>query len=310
MKKLFTFILISIFLLEIFCRFTQLPWLFEPAFSQIGSLRTVQYEIDKNNKIEYLFFGNSLTRDAISPKILNDYFKEDLTINAGVSAGSLYLDYKLLSDLNTPPKLIFIQSDIARFSAGVDDNFYFKKLSSFEDWNSLNRKNMNSLINQSKLYASRDLWHRYVFFRDGSEQVGNLLEKDSLGQFDVYGDQRFINEGFFDDEIYNDAWLENINLDSLYYFQKICDYSKLNNIDVVIIHLPLNIGEKSKKSKLINDYLNYLKSACGPQTRILNYLQIFEKNEDFFMDYGHLNNTGAEVFSKILTEEIGLLLMK
>jgi hypothetical protein len=310
MKKLFTFILISIFLLEIFCRFTQLPWLFEPAFSQIGSLRTVQYEIDKNNKIEYLFFGNSLTRDAISPKILNDYFKEGLTINAGVSAGSLYLDYKLLSDLNTPPKLIFIQSDIARFSAGVDDNFYFKKLSSFEDWNSLNRKNMNSLINQSKLYASRDLWHRYVFFRDGSEQVGNLLEKDSLGQFDVYGDQRFINEGFFDDEIYNDAWLENINLDSLYYFQKICDYSKLNNIDVVIIHLPLNIGEKSKKSKLINDYLNYLKSTCGPQTRILNYLQIFEKNEDFFMDYGHLNNTGAEVFSKILTEEIGLLLMK
>jgi hypothetical protein len=55
MKKLFTFILISIFLLEIICRFTQLPWLFEPAFSQIGSLRTVQNEIDKSKKIDYLF---------------------------------------------------------------------------------------------------------------------------------------------------------------------------------------------------------------------------------------------------------------
>jgi hypothetical protein len=233
-----------------------------------------------------------------------------LTINAGVSAGSLYLDYKLLSDLDTPPKLIFIQSDIARFSAGVDDNFYFKKLSSFGDWNNLSQKNINSLISQSKLYASRDIWHRYIFFRDGSEQVGNLLEKDSLGQFDVYGDQRFINEGFFDDEIYNDTWLENINNDSLYYFQKICNYSKLNNVGVVIIHLPLNIGEKSKKIKIINDYLNYLQTTCGKQTQIFNYLDIFEKNEDFFMDYGHLNNIGAEVFSKFLAEEIGSLLLK
>ena len=310
MKKLFTFILISIFLLEIICRFTQLPWLFEPAFSQIGSLRTVQNEIVKSKKIDYLFFGNSLTRDAVSPQILNNYFKEGLTINAGVSAGSLYLDYKLLSDLDTPPKLIFIQSDIARFSAGVDDNFYFKKLSSFGDWNNLSQKNINSLISQSKLYASRDIWHRYIFFRDGSKQVGNLLEKDSLGQFDVYGDQRFINEGFFDDEIYNDKWLENINIDSLYYFQKICNYSKLNNVGVVIIHLPLNIGEKSKKIKIINDYLNYLQTTCGKQTQIFNYLDIFEKNEDFFMDYGHLNNIGAEVFSKFLAEEIGSLLLK
>jgi len=310
MKKLYTFIFISIFLLEVICRYTQIPWMFEPSFSQIGSLRSVQNEIEQSRKIEFVFFGNSLTRDAVSPKILNEYFKEDVAINLGVSAGNLFLDYKLLSNLENPPKIIFIQSDIARFNIDIHSNYYFKKLSTFEDWSNLNDKNLMSLQKLSKLYESRDIWHRYVFFRDGVEQIGSLLKKDSLGQFDVYGDERFINEGFFDDSIYKDDWLVSLNEESLFYFQEICKYSKLNNINVVIMHLPLNTDTQSEKIKVLDDYLNYLQNTCGPQTQILNNIYLFEKNEDYFMDYGHLNNLGAEVFSKFISEEIYSFLLK
>ena len=67
MKKLLASFLITVFLIELLVRFTPYPWILEPSFSQMGSLRSIETEI-KNKNPKIVILGNSLVRDAISQK--------------------------------------------------------------------------------------------------------------------------------------------------------------------------------------------------------------------------------------------------
>ena len=308
MKKLFTSMFITLFLFEMLCRFSAIPWVFEPPFSQIGSLRSVEKEIDESKSIDYVFFGNSLIRDAVSPLLLdkNNNFGT-FSLNLGVSAGSTFVDYKLLTSIENSPKKIFIQADLPRFSLNFTESFYFKKLSTFEDWLDINKNNFNLSSSPSKLLSSIDIWHRLIFYRDGTTEIGETLKKDYLGQFDVYSDEVSLNQGVFNESIYNGGWINKVNKDSLYFFHKICEYSKINEIQIVLIHLPLNSENLAMKELVINDYLKYIKNECVADTQIFNYVNELSHDSGLFLDYGHLNNAGAEIFTELLIQDISLL---
>ena len=311
MRKLSIYLVITFFIFEIICRFSPIPWMFEASFSQIGSLRSVQKEIDENTNIDYIFFGNSLTRDAISPLLINQYQDSDTSsLNLGVSAGSTFVDYKLLLNLIEYPEIIFIQSDLPRLALNFSDSFYFKKLSTFEDWSNINTNKLNLSNSPSKLLQSIDIWHRFIFYRDGTARIGETLKKDYLGQFDVYDDELLIDQGAFSHDFYDNNWVEKINDDSLYFFQKICEYSKIHEIQIVLIHLPLNSENLQNKEIIINNYLQHLENECVADTEILNYTTELNSNLDLFLDYGHLNNAGAEIFTNILAEDINDLVNK
>ena len=161
---------------------------FEPSFSQIGSLRSVEKEIVEANSTKIVFLGNSLTRDAVSPLIVSDSLNlnKKEVLNLGLSAGNYFIDEYLIKSFNVKPEIIFLQVDIGRFEYDqIEDTYYFIKYSKLNDWNTISKywySPDNFLTSMSKLYASRDIWHRFVF-RNESENIGEIIKKinwDSL----------------------------------------------------------------------------------------------------------------------------------
>ena len=304
MKKLFTSFLITLFLIELLVRFTPYPWILEPSFSQMGSLRSIETEI-KNKNPKIVILGNSLIRDAISPKILssNLNMEENEIINLGVSAGNYFLDYKILESLNQKPEHIILQIDLNRF---IEDelfsSYYFIKLSKLEDLGSLPDnfsyiKHLKNIIFKS--YASSDIWHRYIFQRNESEKIGTIISKDELGQFDVYGERKLLNEGFYSIENYIDAIEEIDNSNNLFYFKKLCEYSRSNDIKILLTHLPIRSNEIDENiQKYIENYFQFIMKECVAEKKLIDNLDYNFSSNDVFLDYGHLNNTGAKVYSE------------
>jgi hypothetical protein len=304
MKKLLTSFLITVFLIELLVRFTPYPWILEPSFSQMGSLRSIETEY-KNKNPKIVILGNSLIRDAISPTILSSELnmEENDLINLGVSAGNYFLDYKVLQSLNQKPELIILQIDLNRFiNDEIFSSYYFIKLSKLEDVGILPEnfsysKYLKNIIFKS--YASSDIWHRYIFQRNESEKIGTMLPKDELGQFDIYRDRKFLNEGFYQLENYIDGVEKIRNSNNFYYFKNICSYSKSQNINIVLLHLPLKSNEIDKNiQKSINEYFEFLLTECEAKKTLINNIDFKFLESEIFLDYGHLNNLGAKEYSK------------
>tara|TARA_Y100001958_G_C21218969_1_gene544327 strand:+ start:919 stop:1872 length:954 start_codon:yes stop_codon:yes gene_type:complete len=310
MKKLITSLLLTILILETITRLTPYPWVLEPSFSQMGSLRSIEYEFENRNP-KIIFFGNSLTRDGISPKILSSKLEldEEEIINAGVSAGNLFLDYKILDSLFEYPKLIILQVDLNRFlNEQTHNSYYFKKLSTLQDLEAINFS-LKSLPDYSniflKSFASSDIWHRYIFSRNESEEIGQFIPKDNLGQFKIYAEDTQLDEGFYSLETYIGATQKINDINNFLYFKKICNLAFLNDMTIGLIHLPLNFQDFDNKiSKEIELYFDYLESECKSETFIINNIDYDFKAENVFIDYGHLNNDGALEYSVYLSNLI------
>ena len=142
-------------------------------------------------------------RDAISPKIVTtktEYIDKDV-INAGLSAGNFFVDYKLLTQAKQTPNTVILQIDLNRFlDNNLLDFFYFKKLSNIEDlFFLLNTEKVPTVIKHVlfKAVSTTDIWHRFVFGRNESENVGSLIQKDELGQFEIYDGLEQLNESFY-----------------------------------------------------------------------------------------------------------------
>ena len=259
----------------------------------------------KNKNPKIVILGNSLIRDAISPKILssNLNMEENEIINLGVSAGNYFLDYKILESLNQKPEHIILQIDLNRF---IEDelfsSYYFIKLSKLEDLGSLPDnfsyiKHLKNIIFKS--YASSDIWHRYIFQRNESEKIGTIISKDELGQFDVYGERKLLNEGFYSIENYIDAIEEIDNSNNLFYFKKLCEYSQSNDIKILLTHLPIRSNEIDENiQKYIENYFQFIMKECVAEKKLIDNLDYKFSSNDVFLDYGHLNNIGAKVYSE------------
>jgi hypothetical protein len=229
--------------------------------------------------------------------------EENDLINLGVSAGNYFLDYKVLQSLNQKPELIILQIDLNRFiNDEIFSSYYFIKLSKLEDVGILPEnfsysKYLKNIIFKS--YASSDIWHRYIFQRNESEKIGTMLPKDELGQFDIYRDRKFLNEGFYQLENYIDGVEKIRNSNNFYYFKNICSYSKSQNINIVLLHLPLKSNEIDKNiQKSINEYFEFLLTECEAKKTLINNIDFKFLESEIFLDYGHLNNLGAKEYSK------------
>ena len=306
MKKFVLTFLIFTIGLEVLVRTTTVPWIFEPSFSQIGSLRSVEKEIVEANSTKIVFLGNSLTRDAVSPLIVSDSLNlnKKEVLNLGLSAGNYFIDEYLIKSFNVKPEIIFLQVDIGRFEYDqIEDTYYFIKYSKLNDWNTISKywySPDNFLTSMSKLYASRDIWHRFVFFRNESENIGEIIKKDQLGQFEVYKNNETLNEGNFDLQKYKN-YKETIDgSNSLIYLKKICKFSQENNINLNFIHMPIKIDSDSTEADIVNDFLLYIEKQCSGVQGVYNFANFNFENNNIFLDYGHLNNIGAEEFSKNL----------
>lgn len=304
MKKLLASFLITLFLIELLVRFTQYPWILESSFSQMGSLRSIETEI-KNKNPKIVILGNSLIRDAISPKILSAELnmEDHQVVNLGVSAGNYFLDYKVLKSLNQKPEYIILQIDLNRFlNDDVFSSYYFIKLSSLDDIGNLPDnfsyiKNLKNIIFKS--YVSSDIWHRYMFQRNESEKIGTIISKDELGQFDVYGERQLLNEGLYSIENYIDAIEEINNSNNLYYFKKLCEYSNSNDIKIFLTHLPIRSNKIDENiQKHIDNYFQFIIKECVAEKNLIDNLGYQFSSDDVFLDYGHLNNTGAKLYSE------------
>ena len=270
----------------------------------MGSLRSIETEI-KNKNPKIVILGNSLIRDAISPEILSSKLnmEENEIINLGVSAGNYFLDYKVLQSLNQKPEHIVLQIDLNRFiNDEIFSSYYFIKLSKLEDLGSLpdNFSYIKYLKNiLFKSYASSDIWHRYIFQRNESEKIGTIIPKDELGQFDVYGERKLLNEGFYSIENYIDAIEEIDNSNNLFYFKKLCEYSQSNDIKILLTHLPIRSNEIDENiQKYIENYFQFIMKECVAEKKLIDNLDYNFSSNDVFLDYGHLNNTGAKVYSE------------
>jgi len=302
--------MLSILFLEIIVRLTPLPWILEPSFSQIGSLRSVDKEFQEKEPL-IVFYGNSLMRDAISPKIVaaKTKYEDHEVVNAGLSAGNFFIDYKFLTKSRKTPTTVVLQIDLNRFlNNNLTDSFYFKKLSTSEDLRFLlNTENYFTVIKHVafKAVSSSDIWHRFIFNRNESENVGSIIKKDYLGQFEIYGDLEKLNGGTFDLKDYIDSPKKIKQTTNFRYFKEICKFSKNNNVNLVLLHLPINYEEMDKYLAFeIQEFFNFLQNECPGHTAIINNLEFKFNTNNSFIDYGHLSNKGAEEYSEVITETL------
>ena len=120
MKKFVLTFLIFTIGLEVLVRTTTVPWIFEPSFSQIGSLRSVEKEIVEADSTKIVFLGNSLTRDAVSPLIVSDSLnlnvKKILVIGGAGTIGSNYIKEILVYK---PSKLVVVDFNVPCWKLGT-----------------------------------------------------------------------------------------------------------------------------------------------------------------------------------------------
>ena len=95
------------------------------------------------------------------------------------------------------------------------------------------------------------------------------------------------------------------------YFQKICKFSENNDLNLVLLHLPINHEKIDKKLSFeIQEFFKFLQNECIGAKGIINDLDFEFNGNNSFIDYGHLSNKGAEEYSKAFVGKLNNYLEK
>lgn len=277
------------------------------------------------HEINFAFFGSSHTMDAVNPTYIpNSYnFGE-----GGVNYVNAFHQLQWLKDNGLKINTIVFEIDMAIFSGIVGNEIILKTRN--ENLSKVLNKTYNQTIdlvktnlkcNLGMIKSKNDLvekinkcmpviGHGRNFFLINQSKSGRqraLGWRNSSNNFANYTkEERLVmarNSRYFRDtntKPQDDSWT---------YFLKSIDLAKNESKIVLIIYpvskeydMDLQLFNTSKK-KYYNFLLPQIK-AEGVNYILLDYYDIFFENPEYFDNPGHLNYKGAEVFSKILYQDL------
>lgn len=264
----------------------------------------------QNEAIKFLFLGDSHTERAVDTRIIPESFNYS-------SSGENYFQtyYKLKKILKKQkPKFVVLPIEIHTFSSFFtnqinDDSYWVNYINYFElakqkvDFQFICKyfkgkyySYVGEFENIYYQFATRnekpiEIYKGYVpDYRVYKPKPKNETERESRVEFHLK------NKNHFDKDL-------------TLYFEKVLDLCEKNNIKIILIKYPISVEYYNESKR----YLNFrkrernLKKITKSYENIileLDYQKLYLKENNYFRDADHLNNIGAEKFSKILYEEL------
>lgn len=242
--------------------------------------------------INYVFLGSSRVDNFIDAGVIESETKKK-ALNLGIQGAKIY-DYYLMLQLLQQQKInidsVFIQVDYV-FNMEGDSEILKSFLMPF-----IESKTISSFIKE----RDPDYWklkyipfYRYLVYDyklGFREFFSTAINKPSKTNFENGYFPKFGNSG----EKMGLALPPRIK-ESNKGINAINEFAEKNNIKIVYFIAPVCSGTKNL------DYSKKLQNKLSP---FLDFSSIFLEHDEYFFNCGHLNDKGAQKFSKIMTDTI------
>jgi len=309
--KLFTFLLVLILIL-IVINIIYYKIVISETKTYLADKSYENYIADLDDKrINYAFFGDSHTLNAINPEYINNSF------NFGGSGENYLKTYyklrKILHEDNVKLGSIILEIDLHTFSTYLTDPsfvlvdyWYYHRFIPYTVASNFSDKSLLGLFFESK----------FPFIGKGE----NLLKRQKINpiyrgwaktdwKYSDQSEQVRINNAartantFFDNQ-------ERISNISLEYFEKTLHLAKENDMAVVLIKYPISpefhdqlIAKNITQEQYYFEIFS-LVNATIDEYSVLDYYSLFFDNPEYFADQDHVNMWGAEILSKKVAEDL------
>jgi hypothetical protein len=273
--------------------------------SEIIAKRQVDNRISLvcNNKINQpnIILGSSRAASGLSPRIMNEIL-DDSTYNLGFSGSNLEFHSSILKILlanETPKRVILILDGAGTFIANNITIYRKDKLHAYLKYNTV----LSELCaNSSKNYWSskiswlyrenQNFFEALNYFREGKNVA------DITNSIDKYGFIKLPIKEFHRDETELDISSYDIKYEDkslLNAFNEIIDLCKKKGIQLVLVNPPLFRTR-------VKGFPERIKSIV-PEIDFLDFSGVIPEKKYYF-DSGHLNEIGAEKFSRVVSKKI------
>ena len=269
---------------------------------------------ENNTPYDMLFIGSSRTHRSINPQIIDSICGVN-SYNAGVESGSIAdfeITLKGYLTHHPAPKSIVLTLDLHSLSKPCQI-FYYPQYYPYLDNAAIDQTliKYGCHTNIIKLFPFLMITDLDDFTKENAIQL--LRGRDTLdipeGDFDYKG---YISNG--------DKYIEKEKLEQVIKVMSICDEAiasleeildicKEKNIDIIFTYAPEYNFNLQKRRTNVNEIFNYITlKACKNHIPYLrnDSLELC-KNPRFFANNGHLNKSGAIVYSAILAKQLNAL---
>jgi len=268
-----------------------------------GEFKRLEYSLHNTNA-DMLIFGSSRANHHYDPFILNDSLKLSY-YNVGQDGQSIFYHYAILKATlkRYKPKLIVLD---------VNLNEFRKSSKAYERLSSLlpqykRIEELDEIIGLRGPYEKVKLISKiYPYNSLAVTLISNKISPKHKDDNSVKGFMPLTGSDTLklakDLNNINNIIVTNYEIDTLKicYFKKFINDVRKNNIDLVVLTSPFLCKEK------INDRsIGLIDSICRLQNvRYYNYsyTQGISSNLKLFVDYGHLNNTGAKQYTQLIVK--------
>lgn len=264
---------------------------------------------NSNVNCDIAIYGSSRAWVHIDPKILNDSLELDV-YNFGIDGHNFWLQYlRHLEFLkhNKKPKTIILAVDVFSLQKCIDlygpDQFLPYML-----WNSNIQEYTSSYVG----YNTFEYYLPLLRYSGKSNALKTIIKNISKNQ----SSEKYRNHGFLgmDREWNNDldkakknkaTYEVKLDSTSIKLFEKFINECKINNIELIFVYTPEYIdGQKyvANRNDIIQMYRDISTKYSIEFYDYSNDSLCFDKK--YFYNASHLNNTGAEIFSKTLARDL------
>lgn len=278
-----------------------------------------------NNNHDYndlVIIGDSTAKVCYRPNLVSEFSSVNLALGGANSVEMYYTLKTYLQNHEKPQVVVFAMaaSDYMFQMHHIDRNVYFHYLSPFE---------LKEVRTNSKIYDDYRYWN--------AEGTDKTIAKYYMYDPEVYL-PAVINAGFVGRYDYNKAqynWLESergwmlfgtapenhdknfvvdlgafpVNGINGYYVEKIIELCEANEIQLVIEQTPINESSYGEVHQVfIDPFTAYFDGLAAEHPSIIAKNMYMGYPDTCFGDHGHLNETGAAVYTRYLVDTYGYLI--
>ena len=264
---------------------------------------------------KFLLIGDSHVQNSMNPQIFKNTFNYS-SLNENYIQTFYKLKYIIVNKINVPEKII-LPIDLSSFTYFRAERFkydpywikyvdYFEVDSVRSDNDNNNNKFIKKWIGARFFsYAGQfDFFTKLLYTKETTYKDDYLGYKPRYADYSKKKDITRIIENrvklYFPDERIFDE-------DMAFYFEKILKICSKNNIEVILIKMPLTkeyyekVGERFDLADYYNK-INLIARKYDNVSTISEYQTFYFNHPEYFRNPDHMNHKGATEFSKVLNK--------
>ncbi len=266
----------------------------------------------ENNEIDYIFFGDSHTKNAINPEFIPNSY--NFAGNGGNYVAVFFELRRIIEKDNIKVNNIVLEIDPHTFSSKlydwpylISDIWYWKNMASYEELSNLTKRQKANLFFEANfpfIGSGQDIEVLWM------ENSITPINRGWIGDYRNFTDSNKTAGAIANYRLNFRGQKENVSSLGMAYLEKTLNIAAQNNISIIFIKYPLSedyvnvISENGinqeeyygRISQQINQTLtNYL---------FLDYQSFYFGKDEYFSDATHLNPLGADILSKEINEDL------